>query len=150
MNNKKIQAFIKTGKLTRKAIGDGLYIRVQTVGNATWEVRYTFKGKRKVIALEGGQYPHLSLADAKIETFKIKQLARAGEDPLAERARLKEETISTVDDLFADWYPSIEKRLKHPEITKRIYSKEIKPLIGYMQIVDVTPLQIRSVFIKVA
>ncbi len=150
MNNKQIQEFIKTGELTRKSVGDGLYIRVQTAGKSSWLVRCTIKGKPKFIVLEGGHYPQLSLADAKAEAIKIKQQVKAGIDPLIERARLKEKTISTVDDLFTDWYPSLEKRLKHPEITKRIYIKEIKPSIGRFQVVDVTPLHIRGVIHKVA
>ncbi|MCE9680327.1 integrase arm-type DNA-binding domain-containing protein [Shewanella sp. AS1] len=65
MNDKQIKAIIKSGGLLRKPVGDGLYIRIQTAGKASWEVRYTIHGKRKFYAL--GQYPQVSLADAKFE-----------------------------------------------------------------------------------
>jgi hypothetical protein len=57
------------------------------------------------------------------------QQTRAGNDPLAERARDNEITIKTVNHLFDDWYQELSKRLKYPNIPKRIYQKEIKPLI---------------------
>lgn len=66
MNDKQIKALIKSGLATRKPIGDGLYIRVQTAGKAYWEVRYSINGKRKFMRIAGGQYPNMSLANAKL------------------------------------------------------------------------------------
>ena len=43
MNDKQIKSFLKSKELGRKAVGDGLYIRVQTEGVAYWEVRYSIK-----------------------------------------------------------------------------------------------------------
>ncbi len=149
MDNNQIQAFLDSGELTRKCVGDGLYLRVQTVGHANWEVRYSVNGRRRVIALEGGKYPQLSLLDAQTEAMKIKWLAKAGIDPLVERNRLKQAPISTVDELFSDWYPSLETTLKHPEVTLRIYNNEIKPVIGEMPISNVRPQDIQAVLHKV-
>ena len=41
MNDKQIKAFIRSKEVGRKAVSDGLYIRVQTAGIASWEIRYT-------------------------------------------------------------------------------------------------------------
>jgi hypothetical protein len=98
---------------------------VQTKGIAYWEVRNTINGKRRFMTLEGGQYPLMPLVDAKAGAARIKQLAIAGTYPLAER-------------------------LKHPNILKRIYTKEIKPSIGGLALADVNARDIRPVIHKVA
>lgn len=150
MNDKQIKAFIKTGVVARKQIGDGLYIRVQTIGKAYWEVRYSINGKRRFMRIAGGQYPSMSLAVAKLEAALVKQKTREGVDPLAERARENELTIKTVNQLFDDWYIDLSKRLKFPNIPKRIYEKEIKPLIGDLAIEQVNARDIRAILQKVS
>lgn len=150
MNNNQIKAFIKSGKKSRKPIGDGLYIRTQSDRKAYWEVRYSLNGKRRFIRIEGGAYPQMTLADAKIQNALIKQQILNGIDPLAERVRATEETIKTVNDLFDDWYMDVEKRLKHPSIPKRIYTKEVQPLIGELTLDQVNPRDIRAILHRVA
>ncbi|MEL4385924.1 tyrosine-type recombinase/integrase [Shewanella xiamenensis] len=150
MNDKQIKAFIRSKTATRKLVDDGLYIRVQTEGKASWELRYTSNGKRRFMTLEGGQYPHMSLADARAVAAILKQSISKGGDPLAERAKIGQEKIQTVDDLFNDWFVDAKKRLKHSEIPLRIYTKEVQPYIGRLQIKDVTPLDIRNIIQKVA
>lgn len=150
MNDKQIKALIKTGESIRKPVGGGLYIRAQTKNSATWEVRYTINGKRKFIALEGGQYPQMPLVVANAEAAKIKMLAKQGIDPMLERKRKQQTVIHTVNDLFEDWYQDLAKRLKHPQIPKRIYTKEIKPNIGSLPIADINARDIRAIIHKVA
>jgi integrase len=150
MNDKQVRELINKGLATRKSIGDGLYIRLQTVGKAYWEVRYLINGKRKFMRIAGGQYPNMPLVNAKLEAALIMQQIRAGNDPLAERARDNEIIIKTVNHLFDDWYQELSKRLKYPNIPKRIYHKEIKPLIGDLAIGQVNARDIRAIIQKVS
>ena len=150
MNDKQIKAFIRSKEIGRKAVSDGLYIRVQTAGIASWEIRYTVNDKRRFMTLEGGQYPYMSLADARAAAAIAKQSIIKGADPLAEREKLSEQKIQTVDDLFDDWFVDAQKRLKHSEIPLRLYTKEVKPYIGSLNIKDVTPMNIRNIIQKVA
>jgi len=150
MNDKQIRAFIKSGKVARKPVGDGLYIRVQTIGKAYWEVRYTINSKRRFMRITSGLYPNMSLADAKLEAALIMQGIRNGIDPLSERIRENEVTIKTVNHLFDDWFIDLSKRLKFPNIPKRIYQKEIKPLIGDLPIEQVNARDIRAILQKVS
>ncbi|WP_434930700.1 tyrosine-type recombinase/integrase [Shewanella sp. HL-SH5] len=150
MNDKQIKAFIKTKELGRRAAGGGLYIRVQTEGTAYWEVRYSVNGKRRSMMIEGGTYPAMPLVEAKAEAAKVKLLAKQGIDSLAERERQQQETIITVNDLFADWYQTTASRLKHDEIPLRMYTKEIKPTIGQLRVADVNARDIRAIIHKVA
>ncbi len=150
MNDKQIKAFIKSGEATRKRIGDGLYIRVQTIGKAYWEVRYSINGKRRFMRIACGKYPNMSLANAKLEAALILQKTRNGIDPLAERLRDNEETIKTVNHLFDDWHLELSKRIKSADIQKRIYTKEIKPFIGDLVIEQVNARDIRAILQKVS
>ncbi|QGS49000.1 MULTISPECIES: tyrosine-type recombinase/integrase [Shewanella] len=149
MNDKQIKSFLKSKELGRKAVGDGLYIRVQTEGVAYWEVRYSVNGKRRSMVPNGGVYPAMSLVEAKAEAAKVKLLAKQGIDPLAERERQQEITIKTVNDLFDDWYQCTAPRLKHPEIPMRMYTKDIKPAIGQLKVTDVNARDIRAILHKV-
>ena len=150
MKDSQIKAFIRSKELGRKAVGSGLYIRVQTIGIGYWEVRYSINGKRRSMMLDGGLYPAMPLVEARAEAAKVKLLAKQGTDPLAERERQQEETIITVNDLFDDWYQCIASRLKHPEIPMRMYIKEIKPTIGQLRVADVNARDIRAIIHKVA
>lgn len=150
MNHNQIKAFIKSGICTRKPVGDGLYIRVQSLGNATWEIRYSVDGKRRFMAIKNGQYPNMSLAQAKAEAAHLLLHAKQGKDPLVERQKIKRQQFNTVDDLFNDWFIDLSRRLKHPSIPKRIYQKEIQPILGHIAISDVTPQDIRTVIQNVA
>ena len=150
MNNKQITALIKSGFIGRKNISKGLYLRAQTHGSPSWEVRYSIHRKRKSIILEGGQYPQMSLAAANAEAARILFLVKQGIDPMVERKRKNQTSIVSVNDLFEDWYLDLQKRLKHPQIPKRIYTKEIKPHIGSLPIIDVNARDIRAIIHKVA
>lgn len=140
---KQIQGFIK-GEPKRHAIGNSLYLVVRESATPYWMMRYTSGGKRKEITL--GQYPDLSLADAKADAAIKKREVNLGTDPLIARKRIKEQSIKLVDDLFMDWFENdIAKRLQHPNIPKRVYNKEIKPFIGDMKIDQVNARDIRKI-----
>ena len=140
---KQIQAFVK-GEPKRHPIGSGLYLVVRNSATPYWMLRYSSNGKRKEITL--GQYPELSLADAKADAAIKKREVNLGSDPLIARKRIKEQSIKLVDDLFADWFNNdIAKRLKHPNIPKRVYTKDVKPFIGDIPLDQVNARDIRKI-----
>jgi integrase len=105
-------------------------------------LRYTSNKKRKELTLS--KYSDLSLANARFTAVsKMKQL-REGLDPMLAKKRAKQESIQTVDELFGDWYPTLQSRLKHPQIPHRIYTKDIAPHIGELKLEQVTARDIRT------
>ncbi|PWI33075.1 integrase [Vibrio albus] len=145
MNNKQLDKLIKAGEPGRWAIGEGLYFRIASSGKPRWEVRYSFDKKRKWFALPEC-YPALSISEAKKQAIDIKSKVKAGIDPQIEKKKAEQEVIRSVDDLFNDWFTTdISQRLKHPHIPKRIYTKEIAPVIGGLAISEVTPRDIRAI-----
>ncbi|QTH63358.1 tyrosine-type recombinase/integrase [Psychrosphaera ytuae] len=150
MNDKQIKAFIKSETKGRKAVADNLYIRVQTLGKAYWEVRYSINGKRKFMRIAGGAYPAMSLAIAKLQAALIIQQVREGIDPLAEKVRGKSQSIRVVNELFEDWFNGRSGKLKYPHIEKRYYENEVKPYIGELAIERVNARDIRDIIQTVA
>ena len=142
LNDKQVKSLLRKGEPGRFAAGNGLYFRVSDEGSGFWVVRYTANGKRREITL--GKYPDLSLANAAAETAKLKAEVKQGIDPLAEKKRPEGVKIQTVNDLAADWLKNdIEKRLKHPQIPRRVYEKDLAPRFGELSLNRVSPLDIR-------
>ncbi|WP_417421925.1 tyrosine-type recombinase/integrase [Halomonas sp.] len=144
---KKAQSLIREAKPGRYGDGNGLYLMIPKAGTAYWMCRYTFAGKRRGMTL--GKCSHLSLAEAREQVVETHKAVRSGTDPLTERKREEKITISTVQDLFDDWYQELEKRLKHPNIPKRVFERDIAPAIGAMTLASVTPMDIRTIVRKV-
>ncbi|KGE78552.1 tyrosine-type recombinase/integrase [Halomonas salina] len=144
---KKSQSLVKEGKAGRYSDGNGLYLMIPRKGTPYWMLRYTLFGKRREMTL--GKHAHLSLAEARTKAIENQKSIREGLDPIEERKRDSQALIRTVEDLFADWYPELERRLKHPAIPKRIYNKEVAPLIGGRSLDAVTPIDIREIIRRV-
>ena len=69
----------------RYADGNGLYLVVDANGAKRWILRTVAKGRRRDLGLGSAQL--VSLAAARAEAARLRQLARAGGDPIAERRR---------------------------------------------------------------
>lgn len=69
----------------RYADGNGLYLVVDDTGAKRWLLRTVVAGKRRDIGL--GSVSLVPLADAREQAAKLRRMARAGGDPLAERRR---------------------------------------------------------------
>lgn len=131
-------------------VGDGLYLKKLPSGTRKWVFRYTNLAKKRVW-FTIATYPHLSLAQARGEAARLCAEIEFGKDPAAERKRDQQETIRTVDQLFADWHQhDVSRRLKNPQIPQRIYTKEISPQIGQLALHDVNARDIRAIIHKVA
>lgn len=142
LNDKQIKSLLRKGEAGRHAVGGGLYFRVSREGTGFWVARYTVNNKRREITL--GRYPDKSLATAYTEAFQLKEDVRKGIDPLAEKKRPNMVKIRTVNDLAEDWLRNdIEKRLKHPQIPRRIYKQLLSPHLGELALERITPLDVR-------
>ncbi|WP_165744683.1 site-specific integrase [Pseudoalteromonas sp. Z9A6] len=141
---KKVESLIKAGgnKTQRYADGDGLYLVVPSSGTASWMLRFTSNKKRREMTL--AKVKDLTLANARLEAATKMKQVRDGFDPLIQRKRAEQESIKTVNDLFNDWYPTLVKRLKYPEIPKRVYTKDIAPVIGDIKLDQISARDIRT------
>src|SRR5690349_8779112 len=67
----------------RYADGNGLYLFVDQSGARRWLLRTVVAGRRRDIGL--GSVQLVSLAEAREEAARLRRIARAGGDPLADR-----------------------------------------------------------------
>ena len=146
-NNQKIKSLIKEGKPAKHAVGNGLYLRITKEHAGFWIVRYSINNKRREMAL--GQFPVTTLAMATAEAAQIKLDIKKGIDPLAERDRGDKSRLQSVNDLAEDWLAECEKRLKHHNIPRRVYTKDIAPVIGGLSIERVNPRDIRAIIQRI-
>lgn len=125
--DRQVKSLLKSDKVGKHAIGNGLYFRVNKEKAGFWIIRYSIHDKRREITL--GCYPEISLADANAEAALIKANLKKNIDPLAERKRADDSAFKTVNDLAEDWLKDCERRLKHPRIPRGVYTKEILHLL---------------------
>ncbi len=145
---KQVQSITKKAEPGRYSDGGGLYLMVPKNGSPYWMLRFSLHKKRRELTL--GKQADISLADARSSTEELKRQIRSGVDPIAERKKQAEITILTVDDLFEDWFKGVSKRIKHPNIPKRIYTKEVASKLGQYKVEAVVPMDVRAVIKAVA
>ena len=71
------------GKDYKRSDSGGLFMLVTKTGSKLWRYAYSFDAKQKLLAI--GQYPIISLADARIKRDDAKKLLADGIDPSVER-----------------------------------------------------------------
>ena len=149
LNTKQLSALAKKAEPCRIPLGESLYFRISNSGGTSFEVRYTVFSKRRVITLDK-PYPHLSLAEARIKASEIKILAKQGKDPLEQRKLQQEKPFNQLNDLAHDWLTEREKRIKTAHIYRRVYDKDIAPILGSLPPETIRPIDVRTVIQKIA
>ncbi len=149
INVAQIKSLLSKKEAGRHAVGNGLYFRVSHEGTGFWVVRYSIHGKRREITI--GKYPQTSLAEAVSNAAEIKlNIIKNNTDPLAEKKRSDATEFKIVDDLAEDWLKECDRRLKHSNIPRRVYRKDIAPIIGELAIEQVNPRDIRAIINRIA
>jgi hypothetical protein len=125
--------------------GEGLFLLVKPDGGKYWRLKFRFGGKEKLLALR--VYPTLTLAAARIEAGKARQLLTNGIDPTAERRANKEAVEAesqilhnTFERVALEWYEF--KRANWAPATIRKAEEALRidllPAIGSRPIAELT------------
>ncbi len=120
--------------LYRQTDSDGLVIEVPPVGSKRWRMRYRIDGKEKLMSL--GTYPAVSIAQARRELARSRQLVAQGLDPVAERKAAKKAQTAIVANKFEavarEWFPKWagNKAPSHTEKVQRALERDVFPWIG--------------------
>lgn len=69
--------------------GEGLYLSIPKTGRKLWRMAYRFDQKTKLLSF--GEYPIVSLKDARQRRDEAKKLLANGIDPGAQKKAAKEE-----------------------------------------------------------
>ena len=136
-----IKRWIKEKTPVAKADGEGLTFTLSTSGRAAWILRYRIAGKAKEKTI--GQYPYISLADARRLASEDRTKIQQGIDVAAEKQRSKRESAGawTVRQLAEDYLKKSEGRLEHSTLDgqKQRLRDYIYPVIGSINACEIRP-----------
>ena len=133
----------------RIADGNGLCIEVRPSGSKVWRYRYRYAGKPSIITM--GEYPVMSLAEARAERDRLRASVKGGGNPAnaarIERAAKIEQAETTFGAIAAELLAKRAKEGLSPGSVKRerrLIEKDMAVVSG-MPITDITaPLLLAS------
>lgn len=142
------------------ADGRGLCLLVAPSGARLWRWRYRFDGKEKMMAL--GEYPLVTLKEARERHFEARKTLEAGIDPMAERkaeAAAKQsqakaqqrESESSFEKIGRKWWAwwSVGKSPRHVDTVTRRLEADVFPVIGHKFIDAITAADIRELILPI-
>ncbi len=127
----------------RHADRDGLVLEIRPSGKKTFIFRFQWEKKPQTITL--GNYPSLSLADARIKITSHRELLNRGLDP--RKAGVNEQTKLTFREIAEQWHQKNTHRWK-PVTSNRHYkslTRDIYPFIGDKPINEITKSELLKI-----
>ena len=128
---------------------DKLYLEIYPNGVKGWRVRYYQNGKDRLVCL--GNYPAVSLKDARKQRDEINETLAAGLDPLVEKALEKQAAVvagMTFQDAFDKWLAVQTSPSWLGEPGKKQYARINKNLLmhlGNTPLSKITPASVLNV-----
>lgn len=147
--NDKAVAAAKTGaKQVKISDGDGLALILKPNGTKLWWFRYRHGGKEKTLAL--GEYPLVSLKDARQRTQDARKLLSKGIDPMAEKKAVQNalkdavKPTETFEKLLDELCQAKAKRAseRHVQDYRRSMELHVLPKFGRRDITSITAIEV--------
>lgn len=129
-------------KAYKVADSGGLYIEVRPTGSKLWRYRYRIAGKENVFAL--GEYPDVSLSDARTARDEAKALVKQGIHPSHVRQAEKLNNIAAGANTFqaiSEEYAEQKAKkwsVRYADQYRRAMEANVYPYIGKLPIKNVT------------
>ncbi|MDR1776210.1 MAG: tyrosine-type recombinase/integrase [Desulfovibrio sp.] len=144
-----LRAVKPSEKLQKLFDGNGLFLAVSPSGTKSWRLKYYHAGKEKLLTL--GQYPTVSLKDARERAMEAKKVLSAGKDPSVEKRIAKQEQRNTFEIVAREW---LEKQTpvwkpKHAAGTLRRLERHLLPTIGSRPIADISAPELLAMLRKI-
>lgn len=131
----------------REKSGEGFGIRVLPSGTKTWFTIYR-RGKEKA-RLGHGQYPAVSLADARALHRQARDLLKQGKDPAEIKRKEKvAETVAELAKQYIERWAKLRKRSWKED--ERILYKDVLPAWGKRRAKEITRKDIIALLEKIA
>lgn len=146
LNDTKIKQLKPKEKMFRVADHSGLCLEVRPNGSKLWRYRYRFLGKASMISL--GEYPVVTLAQARQKVTDQKALLDQNIDPAKFKQEEKEKAKTQSENLFRqvalEWYTSKKDRrsTSFKLNVEKSFERDLFPAFGHKNIEDITPYDI--------
>lgn len=153
LSDNKVKAARPEGsKPIKLADGEGLYLFVTVAGTKSWRFRYRRDGKPQTLVF--GQYPAMSLADARALRDDTRRKMAQGIDPVAAKMSRQAETSaqsSTFKAVSLDWYERVKPTLSavHIERIRRRLEVDVWPWIGDIPVGQIEPVHVLQVIRRI-
>ena len=131
----------------------GLYLLVNTTGSKSWRLKYRFLGKEKVLSL--GQYPHVSLLEAREARDSAKKLLARGLDPNDVKQKqvyeAKKEAANTFESVALEWHEKHKVKWVEKNAARNLsmLKRHVFPFIGSTPIAKVKASDLLSAIQKI-
>lgn len=144
---KQIDAAKPKEKSYRLPDSGGLFLFVPPTGKKVWRLRYRHSGKEKTLVI--GPYPAVSLAEARAAQAEAKLKIANGIDPSEVKQLVKKEGSDSqlFSSIYKEWYQHKQDVWSEGYASElgRMFTDDILPMIGSMDINDIEPMQILAV-----
>lgn len=139
-----LRRWIAAGERIARSDGDGLTFTLSAAGTATWVLRYRLGGPQKEVTI--GNYPDVTLAEARKAARKLRAAIDRGDDPAVEKRQEKARVtkIATVRQLVEDFKGKKLGGLAADTVRYRIWDldKIILPKLGSLPVDQVQPADV--------
>lgn len=154
LSDAKIRSSKAGAKQYKLSDGQGLFLLVTTTGSRLWRYRFWLNNKEGVYAI--GEYPYISLSDARERRDQARELVRKGQHPV--HRRREEELLrdslaqNTFESVAREWIQQKSKRWSEVrrKRVQRTLEKEVFPNIGALAIGDVSSARLLAMLQAIA
>ncbi|WP_320534801.1 tyrosine-type recombinase/integrase [Robbsia andropogonis] len=132
--------------------GKGLYLEIKPNGTKAWRYRFEVAGKESVFAI--GDYPAISLSDARVARQAARDQVKEGHSPVRarqlERIKRQQAHAVTFEEVAKEWLGlkdwTAETKARRLDMLERI----VFPAIGKLGISSVTSAHVLAILQKTA
>jgi integrase len=149
LSDTKIKSLKPKEKMYRVLDAERLYIEVRPSGKKIWRFKYTLNGKEGTVSF--GEYPIVSLAEARKKKDESKVLLKDDINPVDDKKKKKIEAITATTNTFkavAEEYALEQMKYKSKDYVnqyKRSMGKDIYRVIGHKPVKDVNSSDVLTI-----
>lgn len=131
--------------------GGGLVILIKPSGSKLWRFRYSRDGRKQKLSL--GTYPEVTLASARAKAADARGQLSKGVSPVDERKKERQarKTDSSFEGIAIEWQATRAATWSpsYAEDTKRLFERNVFPVIGKRPIAQIEPLELIGMLRKI-
>lgn len=153
LTDTKLRAMKPRDSVYRIADASGLCVEVRSTGTKLWRYRYRYAGKARMLAL--GEYPFVTLMDARTKRDEARAVLAIGIDPTvnakAKRVAVIERAANTFAALSIEWLAQNAHAITPGTLRRdrRVFERHLNPWLGDTAIQDVSPPMLLAALRKI-